>query len=286
MGILYAILAALTWAIGDFSIERNSRKEGSLRTLLYISLFAALLFLPFAYKDLGSIWQGKALALLLLSAAVFLFSSIFDFLALKTGKISVVEPICAFEVPVTALLAFAILGERLTGYQSLLIAIMVVGIFLVSVTDFSHLKNIHAEKGAWFAVVATIGMGVANFTVAEAARVTTPFVVNWFAGVFIAVLLLIYFAATTGLRSSFRPLASNKLLTFSTVVADNLSWIFYTYAALTLPIAIAIALSESYIVLASILGFIYNKEKLRPHQVVGMVVCVIGVIFLSLTLRV
>src|SRR4051812_19882218 len=117
MGIIFAILAAVTWALGDFSIERSSRRTGSMTTLFYISLFAAVVYLPFVWGELPAI--STHYKLFLFSAGVFLFSSVFDFLALKLGKISVVEPICAFEVGVTALASYFIIGERVSLYQGL-----------------------------------------------------------------------------------------------------------------------------------------------------------------------
>lgn len=284
MGIALAILAAVTWAIGDFSIERVSRAAGSLKALFYVSLVAAIIYIPFVWKHLGVIGRHGALWLLLASGAVFLFASVFDFLALKMGKISVVEPICAFEVPITALAAYIFIGERVTLEQNFFILLMVAGIFLVSVQQFSHLRHIHAEPGAWLALIATIGMGFANFLFAEAGRVTTPFIINWFAAIFILLCLLVYFLYKRELRPMLALRGMNKPFLVSMSLADNLSWIFYTYAALYVPISIAISLSESYIVLASLLGYIYNRERLRAHQVLGMALCVLSVVILSLTI--
>ena len=77
---------------------------------------------------------------------------------------------------------------------------------------------------------------------------------------------------------------SHKKLILTMVTSDNFSWVFYTFAALTLPIAIATSISESYIVLATLLGLIYNKEKLQRHQFLGMIICIVAVITLSTTL--
>ena len=284
MGILFAILAAVTWALGDFSIERTSRKVGSVAVLLYISLFGAIAYFPFVWTDIHVI-QGPTLGLFVIAALTFLFSSVFDFLALKAGKISVVEPICAFEVAVTAIFARVLIGEHITHYQLALIAILVLGIFLVSVKQFSHLRRIHAEKGAWLALIATIGMGLANFLFAEAARVSTPLLINWFGCIFISIIVVIYLIYRGRLKRDLVEVRPNWKWTLSTVTTDNFSWVFYTYAALYMPISIAVAMSESYIVLAALLGFVFNKETLRSHQVLGMVICISSVILLALSLK-
>jgi drug/metabolite transporter (DMT)-like permease len=47
------------------------------------------------------------------------------------------------------------------------------------------------------------------------------------------------------------------------------------------PIAIVTALSESYIIIAVILGLSLNKEKIGKHQKVGLAIALISAITLS-----
>ncbi len=50
---------------------------------------------------------------------------------------------------------------------------------------------------------------------------------------------------------------------------------------LFVPIVVALVLSEVYIIVAALLGVFVNKEKLRLHQVVGIIIAIVGVITLS-----
>jgi drug/metabolite transporter (DMT)-like permease len=50
------------------------------------------------------------------------------------------------------------------------------------------------------------------------------------------------------------------------------------------PIAISVALSESYIIIAVLLGMFVNKERLRKHQIFGMIVAIISAILLASSL--
>ncbi len=62
---------------------------------------------------------------------------------------------------------------------------------------------------------------------------------------------------------------------------DNLAWIMYAYSMVLIPIAIATGITESYIALTAMLGIVINKEKLRPHQWVGLALCIVSAIALA-----
>lgn len=145
MGILLALTALISWGLGDFLIQRSTRKFGDWVALFYVTAFGAIVLFPFVLNDLVSSFTFHS-ALLWLAAGVTLFFALLDFEALRVGKISVIEPIYAFEIPVAALLAVYFVHERLTAIQILLIFSVMLGIFLISTRSFGHFKRIHLEK--------------------------------------------------------------------------------------------------------------------------------------------
>lgn len=64
-------------------------------------------------------------------------------------------------------------------------------------------------------------------------------------------------------------------------ILDNTAWVAFAFATIFIPISIATTISESYIALAVFLGIFINREKLRPHQMIGVVLALVGVIALS-----
>jgi uncharacterized membrane protein len=80
-------------------------------------------------------------------------------------------------------------------------------------------------------------------------------------------------------------LKNNSRLIVSVGFIDNLAWVAFCYAALYIPIAIAISISESYIVLAALLGMKFNQEKLKSHQKLGLVLTVAAAIILAAITR-
>ena len=281
MGILLALAALFSWGLGDFLIQKSARKFGDWIALFYITAFGSIILFPFVYKDIGSS-LGNHGALLLFASFIVLSAGLLDFEALRIGKISVIEPIYALEIPVAAFLAAFLIHERLSMPQLIFIGGIMIGIFLISTTSFSSLKNIQAEKGAWQAFFATIGMGAINFLFGVGARETSPLMINWFTSVFIAVVAFGYLAFHSRLNELVEYFKNNKVLILNVSFFDNLAWITFSYATLFIPIAIATGVSEGYIAFAGALGLLFNKEKLRKHQWAGFFVVVVAVILLAL----
>jgi drug/metabolite transporter (DMT)-like permease len=281
MGILLALTALISWGLGDFLIQRSARKFGDWVALFYVTAFGAIVLFPFVLNDLVSSFTFHS-ALLWLAAVVTLFFALLDFEALRVGKISVIEPIYAFEIPVAALLAAYFVHERLTAIQILLIFSVMLGIFLISTRSFSHFKRIHLEKGVWFAAFATIGMGMANVLFGVGSRVTSPLVVNWVVDTFIAIICLVYLFSTGQARKIGIDVKNNARPILTVGFFDKLAWVSFSYAMLFIPIAVATGISEGYIAFAGGLGLIFNKEKLKKHQWVGFVLAAIAVIALAI----
>jgi len=287
MGIAFAFLALFSWGVGDFLIQKSARKFGDWIALFYITAFAAVALFPFIYLELPALTIDQAGILVLFGAScVIMVAALFDFEALRVGKISVIEPIYALEVPLTASLGTFVAHEYLTAEQTILVVALLIGIFLVATRSFRHLQHIHAERGVWLAVMATIGMGVANFLFGIGARETSPLMVNWFTSTFVALVCVGYLSFTRRWGEVASDFRRNPWLIIGVSIIDNCAWIFYTIAALTIPIAVAIGISESYIALAAMFGIVLNREKLGMHQKLGLGLTVISVIMLALVTRV
>ena len=282
MGVFFSLIALFAWGIGDFLIQKSARKFGDWLSLFYITIFASIVLFPFVYKELrADFFNSTGLVLLLTASVVITFAAYFDFEGLRIGKISVIEPIYAFEVPITAMLATLIIGEYLSFWQIILIVVIMVGIFFVSVKSLSHFKNIKWEKGLWFAIIATMAMGASNFLFGVGARNTSPLLINWFTSVFIALVSFFFLEFQSKLGLIISDLKNNSRLIVTMSFIDNLAWVAFSYASLYIPIAVVTSISESYIALAALLGLRYNAEKLKLHQKIGLVLTVAAAIILA-----
>ena len=282
MGIFFAFVALFCWGLGDFLIQKSSREFGKWVSLFFITFFAVIILTPFVYKDIASLFSNNfGLLILLLASVVLLFAALFDFQALKEGKISVVEPIMALEVIITAGLSSLIIGERLSWTQLAMVISLMAGIFLVSTKSFHHFKKIKAEKGVLYGILGTIGMGTTNFLFGIGSRATSPLLINWFTCLLIAIATFLYLVFKERRGEILKDWRKDKALIVGVGLIDNGAWLAYSYSTLYIPITIATSISESYIALAALLGLVFNGEKLRRHQFIGLFLAIISAVILA-----
>ena len=282
-GIALAFVAMLCWGFGDFCIQKSTRKIGDLETLFFITFFGAVVLAPFAYKNLPALFSGSwdTIIVILVLCVVLFFAAILDFEALRVGKLAVVEPIWSFEVPGAALLAFFILGEKVTLFQIALIVALLTGLVLVSLKRNTNFRKVLLERGTILAFFGAVMMGAANFFMGWSARLSDPVMANFLSDVFIAVLTGLILIFTGRFRSTIRDIASNKSVLLQMSIADKAAWLAFAFAMSLAPIAIAVALSESYIIVAVLLGLFINREKLQFHQKIGLILAIASALTLA-----
>src|SRR3989338_2058158 len=270
-GILFAFGALVFWGFGDFLIQKTARKLGDWEPLLIISVFGAVVLTPFVYRDIQNLVLASDYSFLILlgSSILILFAALFDFEALRKGKLSVIEPVLAFEVPVSVLLAFVLLNESLPIIQTVFISLLLLGIIMVSLKSRHLSRKIWLEKGVVLAVIGAVLMGSTNFLVGIASRETNFLVVNWFMNIVLTLVCVFYIFVNHRTVKFISHMRQNKKLLLGMSIFDNLAWICYAGAATLIPIAIAVSISESYIALTAMLGILINKEKLMRHQKIG-----------------
>ncbi|MES3005190.1 MAG: DMT family transporter [Patescibacteria group bacterium] len=286
-GIFFAFVAMFCWGIGDFLIQKTSRKIGDWETLFTVSFVGSLMLAPFVWKGLVDVVVGKDILTMLILAGcglVFLLGSLLDFESLKVGKISVVESVWSAEIVVSALLAYFILSEGLNMQQIALVTTLIVGLIMVSIKDkigFS-IRKLFLEKGVFVAFCAAIAMGIANFMVGLGARASDPVVIYFFISVVCLVFSVCYLLYNNLLHKTVIDIKNNPKLILSMSVMDNIAWIAFAFAMSLAPIGIVVALSESYIIISVILGITVSKEKLKTHQKIGLLLALFGALTLAI----
>ncbi|MBI3336576.1 EamA family transporter [Candidatus Peregrinibacteria bacterium] len=272
----------ISWGLGDFFIQRTVRLIGSTKALFCIAITGTIVLFPFVWRELLLLDMPDLLLLSLLTFVVIV-SALFNFEALKTGKIAIIEPIIGLELPITVALSISLAHETLSPSQWLLIVIVFIGITSATTLQYSHLhyhKRIF-EKGAILAGLAAIGMGLTNFLVGISSREISPLLTIWFSHTGIALIIGTYLLITHTLIDLYRDVCKHPWPVMSQSFLDNIAWIAFAFATTFIPIAVATAISESYLALAVLLGLLVTREKIKNHQKAGVAMAVSGVILLS-----
>ncbi len=180
IALIAAIAATLSWGLGDFFIQRSTRKIGVVESLFIIGIIGSIGLFPFVAQDLHLLFEpSSALLLLVLGVITYVFA-ITNFAAYKVGKLSVVEVILEVELPITVGLGILFFGERLTFLQTALMILIFVGIILMAMKKLS-LTLFHGgvEKGFLLAAISAFGMGFINFLTAAASKNITAVMAIW-----------------------------------------------------------------------------------------------------------
>jgi len=252
-----------------------------LESLFAITLFEAIVLIPFTYQNIPELLINPKLWILILASIILLFAALLDFEALKKGKLDIVEPIWSLEIPVSAFLAFMIIKEKISFMQIILIILLIIGLILVSFKSLKFSRKIFLEKGVIIAIIAAILMGTANFFIGWGARISDALMINFFLNVFIAFFSFIFILSSKGLSKFYSDIKKDKKLWLGMCIFDNVAWIAFAFAMSLAPIAIAVALSDSYIIIAVLLGMFVNKEFLHKHQKLGLIIAIASALSLA-----
>lgn len=282
--VLLGALTAFCWGTSDYLSRSSSQKVGHYRTTVYmhvVSTATLVLLLPVLRPDFGVSFE-QALILVALSIVNF-FAFIFLYRGFHHGVVSVVAPI-AYSYPiVTTIFAVIFLGVMLSGFRTLALAAVILGVILLS-TRFSELGRylrgkglVKVMPGVDSAVVAAVSFG----SVYSVLGFVTPLV-----GYVLPVLFLRGLGAVFGF--AFAPLLKQDVKPRRDVVTrtmlvmgilETIGLLSFnlgiSFGSATLPVVTA--LSGMGGAFATTYAMTLLREKLEPNQLAGIFLSIAGV---------
>jgi drug/metabolite transporter (DMT)-like permease len=284
IGVLAAFLAMVSWGIGDFLIQRCVRKIGVVETLMTIGIVGGIGLLPFVWNDLQQLFLPENISLLLGLGIVTFIAAILNFYAYKVGKLSVVEFILEFELPVTIVLGLLFFQEVLGVEQIILMSVIFLGILLVATGTLSFKKKHWAEKGVLVALMAALLMGMVNFLTASAAKSITPLLAIWGPWMVFTLISILIVWKEGKFKVFWKNVRKYPQLIAVTGFVDTLAWASFAVATIHQSLSLSIAITESYPAVALLLGIHFNHEHMKGHQLLGALLALGGSIGLGLLL--
>jgi len=278
--LLFAFGAMLFWALGDFFIQKTTRKIGTIETLAFIGIFGSFALFPFVIRDLPNLFSRETIILLVFLGIITFIAAIFDFEALKICKLSTADIVMSVELPITIVLSYLLLGEKLTLVQIGIVGVILLGTILTATESWTDWK-IKLERGIILAFTAAITMGFVNFFTSISSRNISPVMAIWFPWVIFSILCIIILIKKKGLKPFLYHTSEFKWLILAIAVFDTLAWLFYALATVKEKIGITLAITEAYPAIALLLGIWINKEKINWHQGVGAALALAGSITLA-----
>ena len=275
MTVALSLIAAVAWTMANYWLVPLSRSVDPYVASLLILVGNGLCTIPLGLAldglpssdKLGPL--GYALAAGVLEVCGFLFF----FRALQKGDLAVVAPIIGLEGGIAALTVFAF-GERVSAIVVLGLAIALLGGCLAASAGGRR-----TAAGALPAAGAAVCFG-AMFALYAAAEDLGPVSVVG-AGRLSALALL---GVLVLWRRVPLPARAVNVRLLWLGVLDATAFVCYSYAASRGPVSVAAVVAGQFSTLSAVVGIVLLRERLQPHQYVGIALAGIGTALLALGL--
>lgn len=275
VAILGGLLAALAWGFSTLAASRAAAALGSRLVLAWVMLVGIVLAVPITFAQPVPPLDVPAIALLALSGLGNVLGLLLAYTAMATGKVSLVAPIVSTQGAGAALIAI-LLGESVGLPVILALAVAACGVVLVSL-----------ERGP--AEERTGGGAVARRAALLAIMAAGLFAIGLYAtgrigselGVGLTVLpsrLIGFVFVTVPFIAQRRLVVVSRVLPL-VLLMGVLEVVGVVGIALgsTDAISITVVISSQFAAVASVGAFFAFGERIRPHQLVGIVLILVGV---------
>jgi len=262
--------AALCWTVAMLCSSRASRDLGAFPTLAWVMAVGFVIVVPFVIVA-GSHPTGVEAAWLFVAGAGNIVGLLFEYTAVRSGKVGIVAAIASTEGAVAALLS-AFAGEPISAGVAAVLALIATGIVLASLEQTDDDANRRSTKAIVFASCAALSFGVSLYSVGH---VSGDVAFAWlliparFVGVVVITLPL-------AIRGTLRIARRATPLVVGAGVAEVFGIASFAWGAQD-SIGITSVLGSQFAAFSAVGAYFFFGERLRRIQVVGVAAIVIGV---------
>lgn len=275
-----ALFAGLTSILAKCGIKKtDSTVATAIRTIVVLFFSWLMVFIVGSEGEIGSI-TPHTLIFLVLSGLATGASWLCYFKALQLGDINKVVPIDKSSTVLTILLAAILLGEGITLYSGIGIALITVGTFLM--IEKKDVKSDIPKNKRWIfyalgsavfasltAILGKIGISDIESNLGTAIRTGVVLVMSW---------IMVF---VTGKQNKIKAI-SKKELGFICLsgLATGGSWLCYYKALHDGPASVVVPIDKLSILVTILFSYIVFREKLSKKTAFGLFLTVGGTLLM------
>jgi drug/metabolite transporter (DMT)-like permease len=273
MTVALSLLTAFAWTAFNYWIVPITKSSDPFVATMVLLIANALLTVPIALVLDGIPSSGDLLPLgcAVLAGVLEALGFVLFFRALRTGDLAVVAPIVGLSGGIAAL-AVIVFGENISVLIGIGIAISLVGGCLAASQGRRR-----TAAGALPAAGTALCLGFMFALYAAAADLGPVSAVS--IGRLSALVLLGTVVVWRRLPLPSRAV-SRRLLALGAI--DAAAFVSYAYAAARGPVSVAAVVVTQFSTLSAVVGIVLLRERLRPHQYVGILLAGAGTALLAL----
>ena len=285
MWLFYAVgsafFAGITSILAKCGIRHtDSTVATAVRTIVVLIFSWVMVFVAGSQAQLSSL-SAETLVFLALSGMATGASWLCYFRALQTGEINKVVPVDKSSTVLTILLALIFLGEGISLFKMLAVAVIAAGIFLmIEKKDIRKEQKgrrgwlLYAAGSAFFAsltaILGKIGISGVESNLGTAIRTCVVLIMAW------------GMVLVTGKQSQVRQIGRKEMIFIClSGIATGASWLCYYRALQTGPASVVAPVDKLSVLVTVIFSYIVFGEKLERKAFVGLILLTVGTVTLA-----
>jgi len=276
--------SAVSHALWNYVAKEAGDKDSFMLLLNVLSL---ALFLPVFYVILPEIYFPVEMLPFLLASGV---AETIYFLALgkayEEGDLSVVYPVARSSPMFVAIAASLLIGERVTLWGALGIALILVGVYVLHLKGWSGeeltrpLRSLGAPASR-YAFVAALGTTVYSISDKMGVTAVDPLLYSFWLGFIITGMLSIVIVRRRGVSTIKNELRGSIFRVSVAGVLMKGGYMLVLVAMSLAQVSYILALRQVSVVLGAALGVVLLKERYGGVRIVGSVIIFLGIYLLG-----
>ena len=279
--VLFAVVAMVFWGVEEFLLKEAISKLKSLTTLFLntiTSVLASTLIVLLIFNEKISLISGSDFLFTIFVTGITFIGFIYLYYALERQKLSIIASLDESWIIISILIGVVFMGEVLEWVHIAAIIAVLLGAFLISI-DFGKLKGIKLVSGTGYELLSILFVGVAlplqKFLIHRIGESNTVVYIN-------SLILLMIFVWKYITREKF--IAYDKKhyrIALLSGLTDGVAFAASIIAIKSAKIYVISPILASSVIVSVILAKVYLKERLRKKEIVGGLLILIAVLFLS-----
>lgn len=282
MGILFGLISAVNWGVGDLCARFATDKIGNFRSYLYMQLVGLLGLTAWMLIQPPTNWDWFYVALAAGLAVTNSLAGLSLYRAFETGLLSVVSPIAASYGAISLTLGL-LSGQAITFSELSGLILTIIGVALAS-TPLGAAPKATADKptpktgpgrGVGFALLASLFFGVTFWGLGYVTPQVGGVLPVWMSRLIAPLVVLVL---SLPFRQSLQPPTRRAWPWVIAVgVLDSAAYIFYNMGLQSAQSGIVAVISSLFSAVTVLLAWVFLREKLALNQWLGLVLIFMGV---------
>jgi drug/metabolite transporter (DMT)-like permease len=278
LGVLFGLLAALTWGLGDFAAASASRRTSPTLASGLMGVLGLLMVIILALAFAEVFPAPGVLVVGALAGLVGSLGFVILLRAMDIGQMGIISPVSALltaAVPVVYHAVFATAPSRL---QWLGFVLALLGVWLVS----QPVKGAMVVRGVGLAVLSGVGFAGFKILMAQVPTVSVfwPVAAARSAGMLVTAMLLLW-QWRQNQPSVLKFAAIPWWLLIGAALMDSLGNVFFLRSSQTGSLDVAAVLASLYPAITTLLAILILKEEPTKRQLFAVGLMLVAVVLIA-----